>query len=334
MGKATIADLDSLLKTKMPALGIDLGGTKILAAPVIDGHVIGEPVREATPNGPDKILAKLLELIARFQKDYVLAGVGIATAGIVDPNTGEIVGSTGNLPGWTGTKLKQVLEPKIVLPVHVENDANAAAYGEAHARNLKDKECVVLLTIGTGLGGGILIKGELFRGQHFGAGECGHIRISLANERLCTCGLVDCWEAYVAGRGLIATAKEILANKTSNQSSLVDKVEGLTTEMIVTAAGAGDILAQKAMRTWHEHLCAGISSLAHTLDPDCFILAGGLSEIVDLNVMAELIQDRTLFHVGNTVKVYKSELGNLAGIIGAAQIVLDRLAIAEPSSKA
>src|SRR5262249_34917600 len=150
-----------------------------LAAPVVEGHVVGEPLREPTPVGRDKILEKLVAIISNFQKDYVLAGVGIATAGIVDPDTGEIVGSTGNLPGWTGTKLKQVLESKTMLPVHVDNDANAAAYGEAHVRNLKDKECVILLTLGTGLGGGILIKGQLYRGAHFSAGECGHIRISL-----------------------------------------------------------------------------------------------------------------------------------------------------------
>jgi glucokinase-like ROK family protein len=323
---AAVGDLDLILKAKMPALGIDLGGTKILAAPVIDDHVLGEPVREATPNGPELILAKLVELITRFQKDYVMAGVGIATAGIVDPNTGEIAGSTGNLPGWTGTKLKQILERKTMLPVHVENDANAAAYGEAHARNLSDKQCVVLLTLGTGVGGGILIKGQLYRGAHFAAGECGHIRIALGNQRLCTCGLFDCWEAYVAGRGLLATAKEILCDKTEAQSKLVLNLEKLTTEMVVTAAEKGDILAQKAMGTWHDHLCVGMTTLTHTLDPDCFILAGGLSKFVDISLLTELLADRTLSHVGAPLAVYRSELGNLAGLIGAAHIVLDKIA--------
>jgi glucokinase len=328
LGKATIGDLDSLLKSKMPALGIDLGGTKILAAPVVEGHVIGEPLKEATPNGPDKILEKLAAIIARFQTDYVLAGVGIATAGIVDPDTGEIVGSTGNLPGWTGTKLKQVLESKTMLPVHVENDANAAAYGEARVRNLKDKECVVLLTLGTGLGGGILIKGQLYRGAHFSAGECGHIRISLGNQRLCTCGLFDCWEAFVAGRGIVATAKEFAQDKTEAQSSLVAmaKTDRLTPEIVVEQSTKGDILAQKVMRVWHEHLCAGMTSLVHVLDPDCFILSGGLSKCVDVGLITELLSDRTLSHPGNKVEVFISELGYQAGMIGAAHIVLDKVA--------
>lgn len=330
LGKATIGDLDSLLKTKMPALGIDLGGTKILAAPVVEGQVVGEPLREATPVGRDNILEKLVAIISKFQKDYVLAGVGIATAGIVDPDTGEIVGSTGNLPGWTGTKLKQVLESKTMLPVHVENDANAAAYGEARVRNLKDKDCVVLVTLGTGVGGGILINGQLYRGAHFSAGECGHIRISLGNQRLCTCGLFDCWEAFVAGRGMIATAKEFVQDKTEAQSALVAKTKTneLTPEIIVEAAAKGDLLAQKVMGVWHEQLCAGMTSLVHVLDPDCFILSGGLSKCVDVGFLTELLADRTLSHPGEKVKVFISELGYQAGMIGAANIVLDKVAAA------
>jgi glucokinase len=326
-GSTAIGDLDSLLKTKMPALGIDLGGTKILAAPVVEGHLVCEPVREATPGSPDKILQKLIELISRFQKDYVLAGVGIATAGVVNPDTGEILGSTPNIPGWTGTKLKQILESKTMLPVHVENDANAAAYGEASAYNLKDKECVVLLTIGTGVGGGILMKGHLFRGEHFAAGECGHMRISLGNQRLCTCGLFDCWEAYVAGRGLVATGKEVISDKSKDQSSLVSKSKELTTEMIVTEAANGDLLAQKAMRIWHEHLCVGMASLANTLDPDCFILTGGMSKFIDLNLLSELFTDQTQPKTGATVQIRSSQLGILGGLIGAAHIVLDRIAV-------
>jgi glucokinase len=333
-GSVALGNLDSLLKGKIPALGIDLGGTKILAAPISEGKAIAEPVREATPSGRDNIIDKLLSLIERFRKDYVLAGVGVATAGIVDPSTGEVLGSTPNIPGWTGTKLKKIIESKTMLPVHVENDANAAAYGEATVRNLKDKKCVMLLTIGTGIGGGILIDGELYRGQHFVAGECGHIRINLDNKRFCACGLFDCWEVYGAGKGLLATAKEVLAGKTKEQSPLAENLGALTNEVLVSAAQKGDLLALQAMRIWHEHLCAGMTTLAHTLDPDCFILAGGLSKFINMDMLKELIRDRTLPRVGENLEIYPSLLDNLAGIVGVAQIVLDRLAASERSLQA
>src|SRR4029453_7560171 len=127
------SDLDQVLKSKMPALGIDLGATKILAALVHDLKLACEPKRIPTPRGAAEILDALVSLIGDFQKDHLIAGVGIATAGIVNVDAGQVVGSTGNLPGWEGTTIKKHIEGRIVLPVHVENDANAAAYGEAKA---------------------------------------------------------------------------------------------------------------------------------------------------------------------------------------------------------
>ncbi len=124
---------------KMPAVGIDIGGTKIMAALVNNEGIIGEPVKLPTPIGPANILSAVLKLIEQFKQDNTLAGIGIATAGIVNVDTGTIIGATGNLPGWAGTAVKQFIESKTLLPVHVENDANAAAYAEAQTRKLKEK---------------------------------------------------------------------------------------------------------------------------------------------------------------------------------------------------
>src|SRR5690606_175828 len=122
-------------------------------------------------------------LIREFQEkgDSNLAGIGIATAGIVDCSTGEVIGSTGNLPGWSGTKIKNIFESKTLLPVHVDNDANAAAYGEASSPELRDKKVIAVVTLGTGIGGGIVIDGKPFRGANWGAGEVGHIKIAQDN---------------------------------------------------------------------------------------------------------------------------------------------------------
>lgn len=318
--------IDSIIK-KMPALGVDLGGTKILAAPISDLKIVGEPRQVPTPKGPENIINAILELAAGFQQDTTLAGIGIATAGIVDTKTGEVIGSTGNLPGWAGTPLKTIIENKTMLPTHVENDANAAAYGESRARKFDDLECVVVVTLGTGIGGGIMCDGKLYRGAHYAAGEVGHMRISLDNKRLCTCGLFDCWEAYGSGRGLLMTGKEVLQGISPEQTELARDIESLDTRKLITASRDGDIIALKAMRVWHEHLTVGLVTLAHTFDPDCFVLSGGLSEFVDYDLLEELVADRCLPTISKNLDIHKSELEGNAGIIGAAQLILDDLSV-------
>lgn len=318
-------DRDSVLKTKMPALGIDLGGTKLSAAVICDQKLITEPKRLPTPAGADKIIEAILELLTAFRKDHLIAGVGIATAGIVKVDTGEVIGSTGNLPGWEGTAIRTIIERRTMLPVHVENDANAAAYGEFCAGKLRDKKCLVMVTLGTGIGVGIVIEGKIYRGAHWAAGECGHMKVSMDNRRLCTCGLFDCWEAYGSGRGLLATGKELIAGVKPEQSELVVKGKDLTNEAIAQAAKDGDLLAQRALNRWHDHLCAGMVSLAHTLDPDCFVVTGGMAKFVDFALLRELVSDRSLPRVAEKLDLRSSVLGTHGGMIGAAQLVLDHI---------
>ena len=313
---------DALRQAKLPALGIDIGGTKIAAA-VFDGEkLISEIVRIPTPPA-DQIIDALHKLILQFQEKYVLVGAGIATAGIVNTKLGEITGSTDNIPGWTGAPVKRTLEAKTLISIHLENDANAAAYGEARANNLSEQVCVVMITLGTGIGGGIIINGGVYRGHGFGAGEVGHMPISMENKRLCSCGHFDCWEAYGAGRGLLATAKEILAGLSADQTPLAKNLDQLTTREVVEACAKGDIIGKRIIDAWHRHIAAGLAIVAQILNPSAFILTGGLSEIVDLTLLQDLVKDRTDPGIGEPLQLYKSQLGENAGIIGAACLVLD-----------
>jgi glucokinase len=309
-------------KKDVPALGIDLGGTKISAALVQDSKVIGEPWRVPTPKGREKIIDAVLELIEKFKKDHLIMGVGIATAGIVDPNSGAVVGSTGNLPGWEGTPLKKDIQAKTALRVHVENDANAAAYGEVCANpKCRDKACVVTVTLGTGIGVGIIVNGQVFRGSHF-ASQGGHIKISMENRRRCTCGLWDCWEAYGAGRGLLATGHDMLLGITDEQSRMAIKRDSLTNQDILDAARDGEVLAQRMLEQWHQYVAVGMVSLAHVLDPDVFVITGGMSKFVDYTLLREMVADRTLPRVSESLEIHPSMLSEAAGMVGAANLVL------------
>jgi glucokinase len=320
-----IMSSSSIMKSKLPALGIDLGGTKLSAAVIADTKIISEEKKVPTPHGSEAIIQAILGLIEHFQKEHVLTAVGIATAGIVNPNSGQVIGSTGNIPGWAGTQAKKLLEERCALAVHVENDANAAAYGESVAAGLLDKTCTITVTLGTGIGVGIMINGKLYRGSHWAAGEGGHMRIALDNQRLCTCGLWDCWEAYGSGRGLVATA-EILANASGvPQSSMLSAGKPITTQAIFEAQTKNDPLAAKIIHQWHEHITAGLTNLAHILDPDCFIVSGGLSKFVDYELLKEMFTDRSMPSSSEHLNIHRSTLGTAAGMVGAACLALDSL---------
>lgn len=321
-------------KNQIPAIGIDLGGTKILAGLVSQCRLLGEPVKVSTPKGPENIIRAILDLIADFQKKSLVLGVGISTAGIVDPSSGQVIGSTGNLPGWEGTPLKTIIQNKTALRVVVENDANSAAYGECHASGLGHKTCLIMVTLGTGIGGGIILHGRLYRGAHFAGGEIGHIKISMENKRHCTCGLWDCWETYGSGRGLQYTGWEMLAGVKEEQSSLVALRDNLSTQNIIDAAKNGDIIGQKSLNKYHEHIAAGMVALCHSLDPDCFVISGGMSKFVDLKLLKDLLSDLTLPRVSEKLEIYPSCLGESAGLIGAGQLVLDAVTEVEQVSVA
>ncbi len=310
----------------MPALGIDLGGTKLSAAIVCDGRLLTQPIQVPTPLGSDSIVKAIFKVLSDFRQEHLIAGVGIATAGIVKVDTGEVIGSTGNIPGWEGTPIRTLIEHQTMLPAYVENDANSSAYGEFSAGNLRDKKCLVVVTLGTGIGVGIVLDGKLYHGPNWVAGECGHLKVAMDNHRLCTCGLFDCWEAYGSGRGLLATANELLSTVKPGQSELSDHGQDLSTRAIIAAAKRGDIIAQRSMNLWHEHLCAGMVSIAHTLDPDCFVLTGGMAQFVDYPLLRELMSDRCLPRIAEKLEIRESVLGKDGGMIGVAQLVLDDIA--------
>jgi len=316
-----------MFNPKLTALAFDIGGTKICAAMFDGKSIVSDLVKVPTPSGAEAITEAFFQLISQFQAKYTIAGIGIATAGIVDTMEGYPVNGTNNIPGWAGTPIKRIIESKTMIPVYVENDANAAAYGEAKACNLSASPCTVLITLGTGIGGGILLNGKVYHGFEYGAGSVGHFRIRSDNRRLCTCGLFDCWEAYGSGPGLLATARQILSGLTLEQTALAKNLDSLTNDLVLTAALEGDPCAKKIVALWHEDVCAGLAILLPIFDPQAYILSGGLSEFVDLKLLRELLKERTYPGMGEKLSILKSQLGPNAGLIGAAHLALDHLGV-------
>jgi len=313
-------------QAKTGALGFDIGGTKISAA-MFDGNALISDVQKVpTPSGSQAIIEAFLKLIAHFQADYTISGIGIATAGIVDTVEGYPVTGTNNIPGWAGTQVKRIIEAKTNIPVYVENDANAAAYGEAKSQSLATSPCTIVITLGTGIGGGILLNGNVYHGYEYGAGSVGHFRICSENRRQCTCGMFDCWEAYGSGIGLMATAREVLAASKPQETRLFENEKDLNAQVLVAAARSGDPVAKIITDKWHGHVCAGLAVLLHIFDPEAYILTGGLSEFVDLPFLAALLKEQTYPGMAQKLRIYKSTLGPNAGLIGAAHLILDALA--------
>lgn len=316
--------------TALYNIGIDIGGTKIWAALV---NLAGGPdlieddeIRPTPTEGP-VFFQTLVDLIQSLhakakQRGFTVQAVGISTAGTVDSDRGIILGSTANLPAVRDiANLKELLEPVVNLPVHVENDANAAAFGEYAAGAAVGYPNVVMITLGTGVGTGMILNHQMIRGAHFWAGEGGHIAISMTNERACTCGRMNCWEAYASGTGLKKTIQQHLQRDdipgAELSAFLKDKksVSQVDTHDWVRAWDAGVPAAQAIYNSWHEHIAAGIRTFLNILDPDVLVIGGGLGKFVDYKKLHLMLTPQIM---SAQFKLEPAQLGNQSGIVGAA----------------
>lgn len=309
-------------------IGVDIGGTKMgagLVMPESAGDSLIHRYGECpTPKEGEAFLAAILGLVSDLLKQGAACGIGISTAGTVDTDRGVVIGSTANLPGVRPvSNLKELLEKKTGLPVHVENDANAAAYGEyaagAAAELWGKQPGVVMVTLGTGVGTGIIVHGRIVRGAHYSAGEGGHIAVALENPRLCTCGRLGCWEAYASGNGLNLTIRERVSQASAQEQAPFltggKAADSVDTYDLIRALEGGSPLAQHIMDAWHEHIALGIRSLVNVLDPHVVVVGGGLGKFVDFDHLAELVRPQVMSGI---VDIRPALLGNKAGLVGAA----------------
>ncbi|MDR3739688.1 MAG: putative N-acetylmannosamine-6-phosphate 2-epimerase [Terracidiphilus sp.] len=307
-----------------PAVGVDIGGTSIKAALVApDGTVsLAEQVPTDASKGRAAIASGLVQVVERVvdaahRRRIEPSGIGIATAGAVDERDGSIFAATDNLPGWAGFPLRAFAEERFGLPVHVVNDAQAAVLSELHFGLGSGLSDFIAITIGTGIGGGIVSGGKLLRGQHGFAGSIGHTVIH-AGGRPCNCGRNGCLESYVSTAALLREYREhggMLGVDTDANLAL----------KINESARKGDPAAVAAYAALSDYLAEGLANLFNLLDPEVVLLSGGLIEGCDGFVSN--VQDRVekLIHFGDKRKpqIRSAQAGRFAGVQGAAALVFE-----------
>ena len=312
-------------------IGVDIGGTKIAGGIVDrDGGILLRS-RQATPvRTPGGVVAAIVEVVQELQASTSaqglgpIVGVGLGAAGLVD-ETRSIVRFAPNLD-WQEEPLGPAVAEGTGLPVVVENDANAAAWGEFRFGAGRDAHDLVAVTVGTGIGGGIVLHDELVRGAYGMAAEFGHL-VRVPDGRLCGCGRRGCWEQYASGNALLRKARDLAAERRSEASELLSlgdgTPEGVTGQHITVAARLGDPVALEAFARIGRWLGTGLADVAALLDPAMFVLGGGVSEAGELLLAPTRAAFESALVAGThrpRAQVVVAELGNDAGLVGAADL--------------
>ena len=309
--------------------GVDIGGTKIAVALAdSDARIVSHArFRTRTEAGPHAVIEDAAREVERMASEAGarVSAVGVGCGGPLDRVRGLIL-SPPNLPGWDAFPIVSILEERLGAPVLLDNDANAAALGEQRhgaGRGLSD---IVYMTISTGIGGGLIVNGEVVHGVSDGAGEFGHMTV-LPRGPLCGCGARGCLEALCSGTSIARRARERLASGT--RSSLADVaggVEALTAADVAAAARAGDALAVEVWDETVEHLAVGVGNVVVALAPEAVILGGGVSTAGEqlFEPLRRRVRERVRMLPPEKVNILQAELGGDSGIHGA--LILAQLA--------
>lgn len=289
------------------SLGVDIGGTNIKFAVVDDGDVVYKSIIK-TADTCEKIVDDIVKKFERLKKNYHIKTVGIGTPGII--KNGKVTAI--NLP-FDETPLAKLIKKRIDLPVNVDNDANCAALGEVTFGSAVDCDNIVLVTLGTGVGGGIVMDKRICRGKN-SMGEIGHIVVQTEGGLPCPCGLSGCWEQYASATALIREATN--AAKSNPDSVLAKLYEGnfeeMTGELIFDALDSGCPVAKEVFDQYIKYLAVGIRSIVNVFGPDAIVLAGGITKQGEklINPLKQLLPA--------DIRIEISNLQSDAGALGAA----------------
>jgi glucokinase len=312
-------------------LGIDLGGTKIIAGLVERGGriVARQYCKTGAREGPEAVFDRLTDVATQLltaegiDRGSVTA-VGVAAPGPIDTMAG-VVTAPPNLPGWQDVPLAEVIEKRLSLPAFLENDGNAAALAEYRFGAARDCEHMVYVTAGTGIGGGFILNGQPYRGTSGAAAEVGHMTL-LPNGPLCGCGNRGCLEALASGTAIAREARERVARGVP--TFIAELAEGdlssISAKLVAEAADEGDIEAQLILDEAMGYFGIGMANLVNLLNPHIIVIGGGLTNMGErlFDPVRRIIDRRAFRTSANAVEVRPAQLGHDVGLLGAAAVAM------------
>jgi glucokinase len=314
------------------AIGVDLGGTNLRVAAVnehgglFDMLSMETLVERGREDVVDRLTSGILELVNRWQDRYQLAGIGIGIPGIIRMKDGTLLASP-NLPGWENFNVRAQIAKRLNSPFVLDNDANAAALGEKWIGSGRDVKHLCFLTMGTGIGGGLIFDGKIWHGASGMAAELGHVTL-YPGGRLCACGNRGCLEAYAAASAVVKAAQEMLQEGRASEGLQKLAASGvkMTSARIYELAKEGDSSAEEIFQMVGRALGLAIANFINIFDLNVFVLGGGAVDAWDAfeKSMFEEVALRSYVWRNDPRKILKSSLGSQAGIFGAAYLAFSR----------
>jgi glucokinase len=292
-------------------LGIDIGGTAVKLGVVTDAGLVLDKTEASVSF--DRYQTPILTTVLAAAADFAarqapgLAGIGVSATGQIDTRSGRVAGTCGSLPGWAGSEIRQALTERFALPVTVANDANCVCLGEAWVGAARGCTDVVCVTLGTGVGGGILTGGRLLEGSRGLGGELGHFPVH-AGGAACTCGNTGCWERYASTSALVRTCAALDPALDSGRR-------------IFAAARQGDAAVCRALDAWIGEIAAGLIGLVHLFNPQRILIGGGVSVQQELLIapLEKRVHAGVMPAFAEGLTVQAAALGNDAGLVGAVE---------------
>ncbi len=323
-----------------PILVVDIGGTKIAAGLATSDRQLDLVQRVPTEaqQGGEALIHRIIDLLktlaqAARGKNQEPIAIGLGTAGFIDPQTGAVASATANLPGWQGIPLRQRIEQALALPTFVGNDVHVMVLGEAVAGAGQGYRQLIGLTVGTGVGGGVIIDGQLYHGAWGAAGAAGHIIINYRDGRLCSCGRHGCLEAHAAAPAIVAdfidrVGEQILREKLSLEPNKIGVKE------IASLAQQEHPEAIAAIQQGASYLGVGIAAILNLFNPELVVVGGGVAQIGELyfDAVQKTIQERVMAYVAKT-PIVPAKLGPMANLVGAAHLAWQGLAAGEANKQ-
>ncbi len=308
-------------------IGIDVGGTNIKIALVDEGGKIiySNSVPTYAKMGYEYTVNNIKQSIRDLMKETgetKIEGIGFDFPGQVDYKTG-IVKLAPNIPGWVNVPIAQMIEEEFHIPTRIDNDVRCAALGELKFGAGQGCENFVCITVGTGIGSGLVINGKLVRGASNAAGEIGHIKLQIEDGPLCGCGDYGCLEANASGPAIVAMAQDYLKGGKSAKFAEMASDGEITPYIVAKAAEAGDPIAKRIFEIMGYRIGMGLTSVVNLLNPEKIIVGGGVAECGDLLLepIRQTIKKRAMVVAGSAVQIVPAQLGNSAGVIGASMLI-------------